>query len=388
MKRSLTVLICSSLLLSLVGCEAKKSSNPLSPSIAGPIAGVDITAPRPLKPNGETVLVQSQPVTLIVANALTSGVRPVSYLFEVAVDAGFTNIVLNREAIPAGEGGHTDLRLPDALAPERTYYWRARAEDGANTGPFSDAARFDVVTPVVIEAPALVFPGINISLDTLRPRFTIANARRSGPAGPITYLFQVATNQAFTDPYSFTVSEQPNQTSFDPPDNAAYSTIYYWRVRASDPNNVGPWSETRAFRTPDPPPPPPPPPTPGPPPPNPAPGHVPPGPLTQSQAEKVVYATESEFSYLLGVFNSDGEAEANDEEFLLRTIWHLELYGFQADRQRNPSGVISKDKLCILIDGAWRSFDIMSMGYAGHATSVVFIEVWPANPIADRGIPD
>ena len=39
------------LLLTLVGCEAQKSENPLSPSVAGPIPGVEITAPGLLEPS-------------------------------------------------------------------------------------------------------------------------------------------------------------------------------------------------------------------------------------------------------------------------------------------------------------------------------------------------
>ena len=35
------------LLFTLVGCEAKKSETPLSPSVAGPIPGVEISAPGP-----------------------------------------------------------------------------------------------------------------------------------------------------------------------------------------------------------------------------------------------------------------------------------------------------------------------------------------------------
>ena len=38
------------LLLSLLACEAQKSSSPLSPSVAGPIPGVEITQPKLLEP--------------------------------------------------------------------------------------------------------------------------------------------------------------------------------------------------------------------------------------------------------------------------------------------------------------------------------------------------
>ena len=39
------ILALSPLLLSMGACAASKSANPLSPTVAGPIAGVAITAP-------------------------------------------------------------------------------------------------------------------------------------------------------------------------------------------------------------------------------------------------------------------------------------------------------------------------------------------------------
>src|SRR6185312_17233155 len=96
--------------LSLTACQATKSSNPLSPSVAGPIPGVNITAPKPLDPAaGSKIAVDKQPLTLMIQNASTSGVRPLSYVFEVATDAGFTNKVFSRDSITPGDGGHTTL---------------------------------------------------------------------------------------------------------------------------------------------------------------------------------------------------------------------------------------------------------------------------------------
>ena len=62
-----TIALPALVLVPLFGCEAKKSSNPLSPSIAGPIAGVEITAPRLLEPGQGTRLKASQqPVRLLI----------------------------------------------------------------------------------------------------------------------------------------------------------------------------------------------------------------------------------------------------------------------------------------------------------------------------------
>src|SRR5688572_22539138 len=92
-------LLASSLLLTMaaVGCGVEKSENPLSPSVAGPIAGVEISTPRALEPAHTARIKNSQqPIRLTVGNASTNGVRPLSYTFEVATDDTFTTKIFAR----------------------------------------------------------------------------------------------------------------------------------------------------------------------------------------------------------------------------------------------------------------------------------------------------
>ncbi|OFW27847.1 MAG: hypothetical protein A3H97_23640 [Acidobacteria bacterium RIFCSPLOWO2_02_FULL_65_29] len=140
-------------------------------------------------------------------------------------------------------------------------------------------------------------------------------------------------------------------------------------------------------------PPPPAPPAPEPPAASPAPSanpnHVQPGPLTFEQAEQVVYATGREFPTLTAAPPTESEGISRAEELLLRTIWHLKQYGFDAGRQRNPSGAISNDKLTIFISGGWHAFDVFfDLGRPGVEMKVIFLEVFPAGPLAYPGIPD
>jgi hypothetical protein len=236
--------------VAVVACAQSKSADPLSPSVAGPIPGVDISAPKTLEPGANSrIAVDSQPLTLLAENAGTSGVRPLTYRFEIAADAAFSTVVFHREGIAPGDNGRTSLRLPDPLAPERTYFWRVRAEDGANTGPFSAASSFDVYTPIVIEPPDPVSPAINAVGTPLRPVFVVNDSRRSGPVGPITYLFELSDSGTFANKVNQEVPEQPNQTSVPMPTDLAFATVYYWHVRAFDARTLGPWSETRAFQT-------------------------------------------------------------------------------------------------------------------------------------------
>jgi hypothetical protein len=258
MKRLSALLLLSPLFLVALGCEASKSADPLSPSVAGPIAGVNITAPKPLEPNGSRVASDQQPLTLLAENASTTGVRPLSYVFEVATDAGFTNTVFSRDGIAPGDGGRTSLRLPDPLQSGRTYYWRARAQDGANTGPYSGPANFDVFTPIVIEQPTLIAPTRVVVTENLHPVFQWNNAPRSGPVGAITYFIELSDTDSFANKLAvWTTGEQPNQTNLNSPQDLSYGKIYFWHVKAYDPSTQGPWSSTEAFQTPLPPPPPP-----------------------------------------------------------------------------------------------------------------------------------
>ena len=247
----LSTLVLAGAAIAMGACETTKSSNPLTPTVAGPIPGVNITAPGVMAPSsGTKIAVDKQPVTLTVTNATTNGVRPLAYLFEVATDASFTNKVFTRDSITPGDG-QTSVKLPDPLATGRTYYWHARAADGANTGAFTSSINFDVFTPIVINAPGLVSPAPNATADSIRPNFVVSNAPRSGPVGAITYLIEVADTETFANKIAvWTGGEQPNQTTLASPTDLAYNKVYYWHVRAADPTTVGPFSGTYAFVTP------------------------------------------------------------------------------------------------------------------------------------------
>jgi hypothetical protein len=115
--------------------------------------------------------------------------------------------------------------------------------------------------PASFDAPTAVSPTPNQILTGLRTRFVVTNATRTGFIGPVVYKFQVAHDEAFTNIFGeWNVPEQTDRTSLDLPQDFAYSSVYYWHVRAFDGSTTGPWSRTLGLGTPNPPPPPPPPP--------------------------------------------------------------------------------------------------------------------------------
>jgi hypothetical protein len=218
-----------------------------------------------MTPSANTqISISDQPITLTVKNATTSGVRPLSYEFQVSTDASFGSQVFAKTGIQPGSG-QTSIQLPDKLGDAGNYYWRSRALDGANTGSWTSAVPFTIYIPVVIQAPTPQQPAAGITTTNNHPTFVFADASRTGPAGTIHYNLMIAQDVAFTQiVLSVTFGEQANQTAMTPSQDLPAGSHFYWRVQASDGKNDGPWSSTVDFRTPAAPPPPPPPPSPTP----------------------------------------------------------------------------------------------------------------------------
>ena len=236
------------LTVALAGCEASKSSNPTAPTVAGPIPGVNISAPALVEPSqGFKFKENEQPIRLIVQNSVTSGVRPLSYNFEVAADSSFASKVFSRSGVAPGENNRTSVQV-DRLEIGRAYYWRAWAEDGANTGATATAG-FEIYPKPAVNAPGPVSPINNELLSTATPTLRVHNAAFVGPVGGLRYEFQIATDQAFTKLVSAGfANEGAGDTTFNSSSLPA-ATSFFWRARASDGDSTSAWSATQGFRT-------------------------------------------------------------------------------------------------------------------------------------------
>jgi hypothetical protein len=152
--RSARVVAVLLLAVTAQGCESAKSANPLSPSVAGPIPGVEISAPKPLEPGANwEISNDKQPLQLLIENPGSNGQRPVTIEVEVASDEGFTTKVYTKAGIEQGPNGRTELRLPSKLTSDRTYFWRAMGQDGAHTGPWSPTQHFQTPEPPAVPPP-------------------------------------------------------------------------------------------------------------------------------------------------------------------------------------------------------------------------------------------
>jgi len=237
----------------VAGCESSKSRNPLSPTVAGPIAGVTITAPKPLEPANGTTLTAGGSLTLLIENAATTGERPIWLQVEIATDTGFQSKVHVADRVSPGSGGRTTYQVPTALpAGGARYYWRARALDGANSGEFSATASFVLQDPVVIGVPTAAGPGNGATTDSITPDLTVANGPATGPiASPVVYRFEVAADAGFGNMVAIlSVPRSGGSTTTVRVSPLQYSTQYWWRVSASDGVVSTPFTPAVSFRTP------------------------------------------------------------------------------------------------------------------------------------------
>jgi hypothetical protein len=216
--------------LTLVGAGACSKSSALQPSAS-------IGAPRPLQPvAGALVKNTDQPVTLIAQNATVTGSGSTTYTFEIGTDAAFASKV-TKDGVAEGSGGQTGVKL-DPLTAQKDYYWHVRAQTGGTTGVFSATSKFTIGPAITINAPMPLSP-VNGAATGIRPTLVVANAQFQGPAGAITYRFEIATSVAFSPVVvtSPAVNEGSGQTSFIPTTDLNANQTYFWRATATDAAN-------------------------------------------------------------------------------------------------------------------------------------------------------
>ncbi len=202
-------------------------------SVTQPSSG---TQPQPTSPNdGQQITYAVQPVTLTAQNAVTTSSTPLTYTFQVATDAGFTNVVYTKADVPQGTGQTTSLTI-GTLPGKTTYYWRVQPFTGSFAGLPSKPRSFAVGPQVVLQAPVGISPSASGFVGG-SPTLTVTNVDRTGPAGPLTYQFDVADSPDFSHiVFTTSVAEQSGQTSAKVTASLAAAT-YYWRVQVTDATN-------------------------------------------------------------------------------------------------------------------------------------------------------
>ena len=240
--------------VALVGCGVEKSRNPLSPSIAGPIEGVVISAPILVtSTNGQLIRATEQPITLGFSAAMSNSERPFWYEIEVSTSDVFDALTHTADQVSPSGGEAESYEIPE-LAADQRYVWRVRALDGANTGPYSEVAAFEVYTPVTVGRPRRVSPVSDAQVDDTSARLTVHNATVTGPAQNVRYEFQWATDADLAEGVESATVPAGDATTSTTIRELEFETRYFWRSRALADGReatpiAGEWSQTESFMT-------------------------------------------------------------------------------------------------------------------------------------------
>mgnify|MGYP005835586671 CR=1 FL=1 len=153
-----------------------------------------------------------------------------TYLFQIATDPAFSNIVYSATTLGVR---HT----PTKRLANNVYYWRVIPVDyRGQQGPASPTGSFEFRWDL---APQLIEPADDVELP-FTPQFqwtAVESARQ--------YELQISTQQDFSSPSIYNT----RNTSLTPTQELSNDADYYWRVRATDAQGQqGPWSGVRRFR--------------------------------------------------------------------------------------------------------------------------------------------
>ena len=188
-------------------------------------------------------VVASREPALTIQNAFDPELAHLGYEFVLARDPALTDIVATAADVPE-TFGLTTWTPPLTLEEDVTYYWRARASDGANVSPWTETGSFTVHSTNAPPTAAVPVSPVGGSVPTKTPQLVVANASDPEEA-LLAYRFQIDRVPTFDSPAlqtSTDVPEMSDTTAWTPPNPLSDNTLHYWRAAAFDGEAQGPWS--------------------------------------------------------------------------------------------------------------------------------------------------
>jgi uncharacterized repeat protein (TIGR02543 family) len=161
--------------------------------------------------------------------------RANDYYLEVAIDAGFTNVVFGEWI-----GNYISVNLSGFPDNGETYYWRVAARNSLGSSSYSTTGYFINGPSAVPDAPTLVSPanGANVSGTTIL--FQWSPAARAND-----YYLQVATDAGFTNVvFGEWIGNYIGAFLSGFPNNGQ---TFYWRVAAGNALGSSPYSTAWSF---------------------------------------------------------------------------------------------------------------------------------------------
>jgi len=192
-----------------------------------------LAAPTLLSPlNGENIKDNTPLMDWLSVSGATE------YYLQIDNDNDYSSPNVDNDNIPTD---NYEVPAENAL-PEGWYYWRVRAENATENGPWSENWIFqvDVTAP---PAPTLAWPADGENINDNTPNLDWSPV--TDPSTLVIYDVQVDDNSDFSSPeVNVTGITTDNYITFELIDN-----LWNWRVRARDnAGNIGSWSSSRSFR--------------------------------------------------------------------------------------------------------------------------------------------
>jgi hypothetical protein len=184
--------------------------------------------------------------TLSVHNSTDLDKDSLTYEFEVYSDPDLTALVASTTSVPETTGT-TSWTVPVTLIENTTYYWQARANDGAlDSGWMAKASFFVNKANDAPGAPALSSPATGSSLATLTPTLAVKNAA-DPDSDTLTYNFAIYSNGVLVAQKTGVPQDSSGITTWTPDTNLQDNTAYTWNAQASDGDSSGAWMDDASF---------------------------------------------------------------------------------------------------------------------------------------------
>lgn len=190
---------------------------------------------------GEVVMGSS--ATLVVNNAFDPERQSLEYWFEL--DGVNTFDSPEKQASGAiGEGSTTTSWTAEGLVEGRTYYWRAKADDGAAQSPWVTSAFRMYTDAQPPEVPTLDNPAPDAWVEVLAPTLSVHMAM--DPNGDeVSYQFELYSDELQENLVASTTTSELSWYRTSPLQNHQF---YYWRARAVDAGGLASgWSDLQRF---------------------------------------------------------------------------------------------------------------------------------------------
>ena len=188
-------------------------------------------APLLLSPGSDQVVSQLRPTVKLQASSDAEG-DPVSYEVQLCQDAAFTQVLANEKKLRA-VGQAAQWVAPLDLQDDAEYYWRARACDPFETGPWTTTGHFYVN---LVEEPPLPFvllePETGLPVYDLQPLFSWDKTVDPDPLSKVHYRLLICPDEKFLP--ASTVKMETEETSLKMVQSLKNDAAYYWKVEAVD----------------------------------------------------------------------------------------------------------------------------------------------------------